>query len=51
MSEIEDMAIRAARLVRGFLSWDDALIALDRAKELLDEWRKTQPHPHDPNET
>jgi hypothetical protein len=46
--EIENEAIRAARLVRGLLDWDDAEAALLRAIELLHEWRKTQPHPDIP---
>jgi hypothetical protein len=46
--EVENEAIRAARLVRGLLDWGDAEKALRRAIALLHEWRKTQPHPHGP---
>jgi hypothetical protein len=46
--EIENEAVRAARLVRNLLGWDDAEKALLRAIKLLHEWRKTQPHPHSP---
>jgi hypothetical protein len=46
--EIENEAIRAARLVRNLLDWDDAVEALVRAIELLHEWRETQPHPDIP---
>jgi hypothetical protein len=40
--EIENEAIRAARLVRENLDWDDAIMALSRAILLLGEWRNTQ---------
>lgn len=44
--QIEDQATRAARSVRAELGWSDADKALVRARELLKDWVKTQPHPH-----
>lgn len=45
---IEDTAVRCAREARSLQTWDHARAALARATELLNEWEKTQPHPHDP---
>jgi hypothetical protein len=44
---VETTARRVAELASSLLRWDDAKAACERARVLLGEWQKTQPHPHD----